>query len=78
MIILKYWNPQYQIALADPIAIGCQNVYQFPLQEKMLNEVYRGALYYRLRGSSHRISYQQLKKGLLKKHILIEEELLPF
>jgi len=78
MITLKYWNPHYQIALADPIAIGWQNVYQFPLQEKMLTEVYRGALYYRLRGSTHRISYWQLKKGLQKKQILIKEELLPF
>ncbi len=73
MIVLKYWNSKYQIALAD-----WQNVYQFPQEEKMLKEVYRGTLYYRLRGSSRRISYQQLKRGLVKKRVFIKEELLPF
>ena len=31
MIILKYWNPQYEIAFAD-----WQNVYQFTQKIKML------------------------------------------
>lgn len=73
MIVLKYWNPLYQIALAD-----WQTVYQFPQKKMMVKEVYRGSLYYRLKGSSRRISYRQLKKGLLKKQIFIKEELLPF
>lgn len=45
MLILKYWNPKYNIALAD-----WQSVYQFPQKEKMTIEVYRGALYYRVKG----------------------------
>ncbi len=73
MIVLKYWNPQHKIALSD-----WQTVYQFPQEEKMLKEVYRGALYYRLRGSSRRLSYQQLKRGLVRKQLFIKEELLPF
>jgi len=75
MIVLKYWNPQYKIAFA-----GWQTVYQFPQKIKMLSEVYRGELYYRIPGSSKRTSYKQLKRGLQKKQIIIQEEikLLPF
>ena len=73
MTVLKYWNQKYQIALAD-----WQSVYQFPAKEKMLKEVYRGALYYRVRGSSRRISYRQLKKGLQRKEMEIINEWLPF
>jgi hypothetical protein len=73
MTILKYWNQKYQIALAD-----WQNVYQFPQKEKMMNEVYRGALYYRLKGSARRISYRQLKIGLQRKQMGVINDLLPF
>ena len=73
MITLKYWNQQLQIGLAD-----LKNVYQFPQQEKMYAEVHQGRLHYRLRGSSKRISYAQIKKELQKKIIKIKEEPLPF
>ena len=73
MVVLKYWNPTHLIAIAD-----WQHVYQFPQKEKMEKEVYRGALYYRVRGSSRRISYMQLKKGLERKAMGIINELLPF
>ena len=75
MITLKYWNPNFQVALSD-----WQSVYQFPQKEKRIKEVYRGSLYYRLRGSSRRISYKQIKQGLQKKQTVIYEEiyLLPF
>lgn len=73
MIVLKYWNPLYNIALFD-----WQTVYQLPQEEVMLKEVYRGALYYRLRGASTRISYLQLKRGLVRKLVLIKEKPLPF
>ena len=75
MILLKYWNPRYQIGLAD-----WRQVYQFPQQKLMIKEMHQGRLYYRLRGSSRRISFNQLKKGLQKKQIIIREEfyLLPF
>jgi hypothetical protein len=73
MVHLKYWNPLYQIAVAD-----WKTAYQFPQKERMLTEVYRGALYYRLPGSPNRISYQQLKKGLQRRDMGIINELLPF
>ena len=75
MITLKYWNPDYKIGLAD-----WKTVYHFSEKELMIKEVHQGRLYYRLKGSSHRISYLQLKKGLQKKQIIIQEELnlLPF
>ena len=47
MIILKYWNSKHDIAFAD-----WQTVYQLPQKIKMLREVYRGELYYRMPGSS--------------------------
>lgn len=55
-----------------------QNVYQFPQKEKMMSEVYRGALYYRVRGLARRISYRQLKIGLQRKQIGVINDLLPF
>ena len=73
MTILKYWNPKYEIALAD-----WQSVYQFPEKEKMQMEVYRGSLYYRVKGSARRVSYLQLKKGLQRKQMGVINELLPF
>ena len=75
MIVLKYWNPALQIGLAD-----WKQVYQFPKKELMIKEIHQGQLHYRLPGSSRRISYKQLKKGLQKKQIIIQEELnlLPF
>jgi hypothetical protein len=75
MIVLKYWNPHYKIGLAD-----WKQVYQFPQQELMIKEMHQGRLYYRCKGSSYRISYNQLKKGLQKKQLVIREKLnlLPF
>ncbi len=73
MPTLKYWNAQLKIGLAD-----FKNVYQFPQQEKLIVEVHQGRLYYRMRGSSKRVSYVQIKKGLQKKQIILKEEPLPF
>ena len=75
MTLLKYWNPAYQIGIAD-----WKQVYQFPKKELMIREIHQGQLCYRLRGSARRISYRQLKRGLQKKQIIIHEELklLPF
>lgn len=72
MIILKYWNAQLQIGLAD-----WRNVYQFPQQQLLYKEIHQGKLCYRLKGSSKRISYDHIKKGLVKKEMIIKEEL-PF
>ena len=75
MIALKYWNESLQPGLAD-----WKTVYQFPQKELMEKEIHQGNLYYRSRGSNRRISYKQIKKGLIKKQIFIKEALfiLPF
>jgi hypothetical protein len=62
MLLLKYWNAQLQIGMAD-----WKNVYKFPQQQLMQTEIHQGKLCYRLKGSSKRISYTQLKKGIVKK-----------
>lgn len=54
-----------------------KTVYQFPQQQLMITEMHQGNLYYRLKGSSVRISYQQLKKGLVRKQVVIDDRL-PF
>lgn len=72
MVILKYWNAKLQIGLID-----WKNVYRFSQQQLMKAELHQGKLYYRAKGSSKRISYDQIKKGLVKKQIIIKEYL-PF
>ena len=73
MIQLKYYHPVYQIAL-----IKWQQVYQLPQGVLMYKELYQGNLYYRSPGSSKRIRYQQLKKGLIQKVTFVTEVQLPF
>jgi hypothetical protein len=68
MIILKYYNEKLAIAMND-----WKTVYQFPGGEQLTPEVHQGKLYYRNRGSSKRISYAQIKKGLIRKRNMIEE-----
>lgn len=48
----------------------------FPLQ--LLTEYYRGALVFRIPGTSQRIAYKKLKQGLEPARIIITEEPLPF
>ena len=73
MIQLKYYHPVYKIALSN-----WQLVYQLPQSTLMYKEVYQGSLYYRFAGSSKRIRYQQLKKGLIQKVTFVTEVQLPF
>ena len=62
----------------EKLGIGMVNwkeVYIYsPRQIKMIPEVDRGRLVYRAKGSERRISYQMIKKGLIKKEVLIKEE----
>jgi hypothetical protein len=46
--------------------------------QKLYTEVYKGKLVFRIRGTSRRISYQQIKKGLQKKQVFIREQPIPF
>ncbi|MGQ0739844.1 MAG: hypothetical protein ACT4OJ_12365 [Bacteroidota bacterium] len=49
---------------------------EFP--EKLYTEASKGKLVFRQRGTSLHISYQRLKKGLIKKAMLIRQAQLPF
>ncbi len=53
------------------------NVYQFPQQENMYLELHQNKIYYRSKDNTKRISYQQLKNGLIKKQIVLQEDI-PF
>lgn len=72
-ITLKYLNTKYQIALAN-----WRTVYQLkPEVLLMTPEVYKGNLVYRAKGSTKRVSYAQIRNGLLKKKTVIKIHL-PF
>ncbi len=75
IVHIKYLNPLLNIGLVNwrevrDISSG------FP--EKLYTELYKGNLVFRKKGSSKRISYKQLKNGLVKKEIVIQLEALPF
>jgi len=74
-MLLKYWNENLQIGLAD-----WKNVYQFPQKQLMEKEIHQGNLYYRCKGSNKRVSYKQIKTGLIEKQIFLSEEIfiMPF
>jgi len=46
--------------------------------EKLFIEIYKGNIVFRKRGSTIRISYNNIKKGLIRKSILIKKQPLPF
>ena len=70
IIKLKLINEKLSIGM-----VNWKEVYIYsPKQMKMTPEVDRGRLVYRAKGSERRISYQMIKKGLIKKEYLIKEE----
>lgn len=72
-IYFKYLNAELDVGVLD-----LKNVYILrPELKKLLPEVYKGKLVYRIQGSSKRISYSKIKKGLVKKSFYIMETL-PF
>ncbi|MBL7730106.1 MAG: hypothetical protein JNM88_02935 [Chitinophagaceae bacterium] len=77
-ISIKYYNPGLQIGIED-----IKNAWYLPegaAAVKLNTIVYQGQLTYRFPSSGKRISYRQLKKGLIKKRLIIRLplELLPF
>jgi hypothetical protein len=66
------------------LGIGLQNIRNAWLLEnkpvKLTTTLHRGSLIYRIPGSAKRISYRTLKKGLIKKQLIIRQplQLLPF
>ena len=75
-IKICYFNPKLNIGLQD-----IRNAWFFSERPvKLYTAFHRGSLIYRLPGSRKRISYRTLKKGLIKKQIIIKQPLylLPF
>ncbi|HEV8271502.1 MAG TPA: hypothetical protein VGQ04_09385 [Chitinophagaceae bacterium] len=75
-VIIKYFHPIYNIGLEDvrnAWLLGTPPV-------KLKTTTYRGNLIFRIPVSGRRISYRMLKKGLVKKTIIIRQhfDLLPF
>jgi hypothetical protein len=75
-VIIKYFHPVYNIGLED-----IRNAWLLDKPPvKLKTTIYRGNLVFRIPGSGKRISYLTLKKGLVKKTIVIRQhfDLLPF
>jgi len=73
---IKYFHPGYNIGLQD-----IRNAWLLEKTAvKLVTTIYRGNLVFRLPISGKRISYRVLKKGLVKKLIIIRlpVNLLPF
>jgi hypothetical protein len=66
----KLFNPNFNIGLVSWREAWLFNT-EFP--EKLITEVHKGKLVFRKKGSANRISYRQLKNGLIKKTILIKQ-----
>ena len=68
-IQLHYYNPKVNVGMGT-----WQTVFLLSAEPVMLvPEVFRGNLIYRQKGSTRRISYQQIKRGLVKKQFFITE-----
>ncbi len=68
-IHFKYLNAQLHIGMFD-----WKNVYLLsPAIVKLFPEVHKGILVYRIPGSSKRVSYNMIKKHLVKKSFYITE-----
>ncbi|MBL7738757.1 MAG: hypothetical protein JNK14_06020 [Chitinophagaceae bacterium] len=75
-IKLKHLHPVLQIGVQD-----IRNAWLLaPVPVKLTTTIHRGTLVFRLPVSGKRISYKTLKKGLVKKTIIIKQPLyvLPF
>ena len=69
-LTFKYTHPTLNIGLNS-----WQEVYLLkPTHMQLFPEVHRGTLIYRAKGSSKRISYTQLKAGLVKKTSIVEQD----
>lgn len=75
-IIIKHFHPRLNVGLQDIRTAWL--LYDSPV--KLFTAIHRGNLVYRMPNSGKRISYLTLKKGLIKKRIIIKQELhlLPF
>jgi hypothetical protein len=75
-ITIRYYNPELKIGLQD-----VRNAWLLSEQPiKLSCAFHQGKLIYRIPVSQKRISYRTLKKGLVKKEIIIKQPVyvLPF
>ena len=70
-LIIKYVHPVYNIGLQD--IKNASLLEKSPV--KLATTFYRGNLFFRLPGSGNYISYRILKKGLVRKTIIIRQRL---
>ncbi len=77
-ITIKYYHAALNIGLQDVRNAWLLENNQPPVKLKTI--IYQGLLTYRLPVSGKRISYRTLKKGLIKKKIILQQPLyiLPF
>jgi hypothetical protein len=75
-VVIRYFHPQLKIGLQD---IRNAWLLSSPFV-KLTTAIHRGNLVYRVPGSGIRISFRTLRKGLLKKRLVIRlpVQLLPF
>ena len=71
--VIRYWNKKLNMGMVD-----WRTVYLLGREPVLLKpEVYKGALIYRIPGTSKRFSYADFKAGAVKKRIIINHYL-PF
>ena len=64
-VLIRFVNEKLHVGLCDVR----QAYLLHPTVLQLKPEVYKGRLVYRIPGTSRRISYNQVKKGLLKKDL---------
>jgi hypothetical protein len=68
-VIIRYVNPSLNIGLQD-----VRNAWLLASPSiKLSTSLHQGYLVYRLPGRGKRISYRQVKKGLIKKQVIIRQ-----
>lgn len=75
-IVIRYFHPGFNIGIEN--IRTCWLLGSSPV--KLITTIHQGNLFFRIPGNRKRISYRSLKKGLIKKTIILKQplELLPF
>ena len=69
-IKLRYINERLKVGMVD-----IKQLYLLsPRPTQLRPEVYKGKLVYRAKGSTRRISFDQIKRGLVKRSFVVMEE----
>ncbi len=78
IIIIKYFHPGHSIGLED--VRNAWLIFDNETPVHLKTAIHQGHLHYRLPVSGKRISYRALKKGLVKKQMILKLpfQLLPF